>query len=178
MALRWYILHVYSGFEAKVSESILERAEKQNIRDKFDQILVPSEEVVEMKKGEKVSTERRFYPGYILIRMEMTDEAWHLVKDTPKVSDFLGSGSRPTPVPNKEAERVLERMKEGAEKPKMSIAFEVGEQVRVSDGPFASFNGVVEEIDEERARLKVSVTIFGRATPVELEFSQVEKSTD
>jgi transcription termination/antitermination protein NusG len=175
MAFRWYIVHVYSGFEKKVAQSIRELAAQQAMSDLFDEILVPMEEVVEVRRGQKVNAERKFFPGYVLVRMEMTDETYHLVKNTPKVTGFLGTGKKPQPIPDSEVERVHKAVQEGIERPKPSIVFEVGEQVRVADGPFASFNGTVEEIDEERARLKVAVTIFGRPTPVELEYGQVEK---
>ena len=175
MALRWYIVHAYSNFEKKVAESIREGAHAAGLDALFDQILVPTEKVVEVRRGRKVDTERKFFPGYVLVRMEMTDEAYHLIKNTPKVTGFLGSDMKPIPISDAEAERILSQVQEGVERPKPSITFDVGEQVRVSDGPFASFNGVVEEVDGERARLKVSVSIFGRATPVELEYGQVEK---
>src|SRR5579875_1768298 len=173
MTSRWYVIHVYSGFEKKVAAAIREQAAQKGLSDKFEEILVPTEEVVEAKRGAKVSSERKFFPGYVLIKMEMTDETWHLVKNTAKVTGFLGG--RGSPISDAEAARILNQVQEGVERPKPSITFEVGEQVRVCDGPFTSFNGLVEEVDEERARRKVAVSIFGRATPVELEYSQVEK---
>ena len=175
MAARWYVLHVYSGFEKKVAESILELAAQKGMADSFEQVLVPTEEVVEVRRGSKVNSERKFFPGYVLIKMDMSDETWHLVKTTPKVTGFLGARERPTPITEAEAQRILRQVTEGVEKPRSSISYEVGEQVRVIDGPFASFVGFVEESDDEKARLKVSVSIFGRSTPVELEYSQVEK---
>ena len=175
MAMRWYIVHAYSNFERKVAESIKERALAAGLSDLFEQVLVPMEEVVEMRRGRKVSSERKFFPGYVLVKMELNDQTYHLIKSTPKVTGFLGTENKPIPITEEEAGRILQQVQEGVERPKPSVTFEIGEQVRVADGPFASFNGLVEEVDEERARLKVAVSIFGRATPVELEYSQVEK---
>jgi transcriptional antiterminator NusG len=172
---RWYVLHVYSGFEKKIVESIREQSEKKGIGEHFEELLVPSEEVVEMRRGQKVNAERKFFPGYILMKMHLTDAAWSLVKNTPKVTGFLGGRGRPVPITEKEAYRILQQVQEGVDRPRPAITFDVGEQVRVNDGPFTSFNGFVEEIDEDKARLKVAVSIFGRSTPVELEYSQVEK---
>lgn len=175
MTARWYVIHVYSGFEGKVAQSIREQARQQGMEHLILDVQVPTEEVVRMRRGSKVSTERKFFPGYVLAKIEMTDESWHLIKNTPKVTGFLGGGGKPSPISEAEAERIMHQVKEGIDRPKPMITFEVGEQVRVADGPFSSFNGYVEEVDEEKARLKVAVSIFGRATPVELEYSQVEK---
>ncbi len=175
MAKRWYIVHAYSNFEKKVADAIRERAGQAGLDECFEEIVVPMEEVVEVRRGRKVATERKFFPGYVLVKMDMNDRAFLLIKNTPKVTGFLGADNKPQPITESEAQRILNQVKEGVERPKPSISFEVGEQVRVADGPFASFNGHVEEVDEERARLKVAVSIFGRATPVELEFAQVEK---
>ena len=172
---KWYIVHAYSNFEKKVAESIREQAKSQGLEDCFSEILVPTEDVVEIRRGRKVNAERKFFPGYVLVKMELTDQAYHLIKNTPKVTGFLGSGSKPMPVSEREVARIIGAIEEGVERPKPTITFEIGEQVKVTDGPFASFNGSVEDVDEERARLKVTVSIFGRATPVELEYSQVEK---
>ena len=173
--MRWYIVHAYSNFERKVAESIKERAAAAGLSDLFEQVLVPMEEVVEMRRGRKVSSERKFFPGYVLVKMALNDQTYHLIKSTPKVTGFLGTENKPIPITEEEAGRILQQVQEGVERPKPSVTFEIGEQVRVADGPFASFNGLVEEVDEERARLKVAVSIFGRATPVELEYAQVEK---
>lgn len=175
MAKRWYIIHVYSGFENKVAQSIMEQAEQKGMKELIEEVLVPTEEVMEVRRGKKINAERKFFPGYVLAHMDMTEEAYHLVKNTAKVTGFLGTGNTPSPIRQAEVDRIRTQVQEGIERPKPSIRFEIGEQVRVADGPFTSFNGVVEDIDEERARLKVAVSIFGRATPVELEYSQVEK---
>ncbi|WP_026789303.1 transcription termination/antitermination protein NusG [Pleomorphomonas oryzae] len=175
MAKRWYIVHAYSNFEKKVADSIKEQAQQRGLAHLFEQVLVPTESITEVRRGRKVSAERKFFPGYVLVRMDMTDEAYHLIKNTPKVTGFLGSDNKPVPIPDREAERIMNQVEVGVERPKPSVSFEIGEQVKVSDGPFASFSGLVEEVDEERSRLKVAVSIFGRATPVELEYGQVEK---
>ena len=176
MAKRWYVVHVYSGFEKKIAQQIKEQAAQKGLGDKFDEILVPSEEVTEVRRGQKVNAERKFFPGYVLVKMAMSDEAWHLVKDTPKVTGFLGNKNKPSPITEAEAQRIVNQVKEGVDKPrKPAVVFEIGEQVRVADGPFTSFLGSIEEVDEERGRVKVSVSIFGRSTPVELEYTQVEK---
>jgi transcriptional antiterminator NusG len=176
VAKHWYIVHVYSGFERKVAQSIREQATQADALEMFEEIMVPVEEVVEIRRGQKINAERKFFPGYVLVKMEMTDETYHLVKNTPKVTGFLGSAGKPSPITDAEAQRILRQVQEGIERPKPAIAFEIGEQVRVIDGPFTSFNGLVEDVDEERSRLKVAVSIFGRATPVELEYTQVEKA--
>ena len=176
MAKPGYVVHAYSGFEKKVAQSIKEQAIRKGLDHLIGDVLVPTEEVVEMRRGQKVSAERKFLPGYLLVNMDLTDQTWHLVRNTPKVTGFLGSGSKPMPIPDAEAERVMSQVQEGVERPRPSISFEIGETVRVADGPFTSFNGTVQEVDEERARLKVAVSIFGRATPVELEYTQVEKT--
>ncbi len=175
MAMRWYVLHVYSGFENKVAEAVVEKARQLGLEDRVDQILVPMEEIVEVRRGQKVNAERKFFPGYVLAKLDMNDEVWHLVKDTPKVTGFLGAGNKPSPITEKEANQLLKQIQEGVERPRRTILFDIGEEVKVAEGPFASFNGVVEDIDEEKGKIKVSVSIFGRATPVELDFSQVEK---
>jgi len=177
MTKRWYIVHAYSNFENKVAQSIKDQAAQRGLLDKFDEVMVPTEKVVEVRRGRKVDAERKFFPGYVLVKMAMSDEAWHLVKDTPKVTGFLGARNKPAPITEAEAQRIVNQVQEGVDKPRRpSITFEVGEQVRVADGPFTSFNGTVEEVDEERGRVKVSVSIFGRSTPVELEYTQVEKT--
>jgi transcriptional antiterminator NusG len=175
MAKRWYIVHAYTNFERKVADAIKERAKAAGLDSLFEEVMVPTEEVVEVKRGRKIQAERKFLPGYVLVKMEMTDPAFVLIKNTPKVTGFLGAENKPMPISDEEAMRILHQVQEGVERPKPSITFEIGEQVKVADGPFASFSGHVEEVDEERARVKVAVSIFGRPTPVELEFGQVEK---
>ncbi len=175
MTKRWYIVHAYTNFERKVAESITERAKQAGLEHLFEDIVVPTEDVIEIRRGRKVQAEKKFLPGYVLVKMEMTDPAFLLIKNTPKVTGFLGSDNKAMPISDEEAARILNQVEEGMDQPKSTITFEVGEQVQVSDGPFASFSGLVEEVDEERSRLKVTVSIFGRATPVELEYVQVDK---
>jgi transcriptional antiterminator NusG len=175
MAARWYIVHVYSGFEKRVATAIQEKVEAMNMGHVVEESSVPVEEVVELRRGRKVNSERKFFPGYVLVKAEMNEDAYHLVKNIPKVTGFLGAGGKPAPISDAEAERILHQVQEGIERPKPSIIFEIGEQVQVCDGPFTSFSGLVEDVDEERSRLKVAVSIFGRGTPVELEYAQVEK---
>ena len=177
MSMKWYVVHVYSGFEKKIAESLKEQAAKKGLADQFSDIMVPTEEVVEVRRGQKVNSERKFFPGYVLVNMELTDQSWHLVKDTPKVTGFLGGkGIKPVPISEAEANRLIKQVEEGFNQPRPLVRFEIGEQVKVVDGPFTSFNGMVEEVDDERARLKGAVSIFGRSTPVELDFAQVEKT--
>jgi transcriptional antiterminator NusG len=175
MALRWYVVNVYSGFEKKVAQALREQAVKKGLQELFDDILVPSEEVIEIRRGAKVNVEKNYFPGYVIVKMDLNDETWHLVRSTPKVSGFLGGRGKPSPISEAEVSRIMKQVQESIERPRHMVEFEVGEQVRVSDGPFATFNGIVEEVENEKSRLKVSVMIFGRPTPVELEFNQVEK---
>ena len=175
MSARWYIVHTYSNFEKKAAEEIKRQAQIQGLEDLIEDVMVPTEKIVEVRRGQRVSAERKFLPGYILVKVDLTDEAYHLIKNVPKVTGFLGQNNKPMPLRQNEVDRILSQVQEGAERPKSSITFEIGEQVRVADGPFTSFNGVIEEVDEDRSRVKVAVSIFGRATPVELEFTQVEK---
>ncbi len=176
MSMQWYVVHAYSGFEHQVKRSLAERIERYDMQDNFGEILVPVEEVVEMREGQKRRSERKFFPGYVLVKMEMSDDTWHLVKDCPKVLGFIGGSSdKPAPITEKEAQNILQRMQEGVDAPKPKVLFEPGEVVRVTDGPFNDFNGVVEEVNYEKSRMLVAVQIFGRSTPVELEFGQVEK---
>lgn len=175
MSQRWYILQVHSGFEKKVAQSIREQTLKKDLKEQISEVLVPTEEVIEVRSGRKINRERKFFPGYVMLKMTLTDDSWHLVKNTAKVSDFLGNRGTPIPISNKEAQHIMHQVQEGINHPKATILFDVGEEILVSDGPFASFNGIVEEVDEERERLKVSVSIFGRPTPVELEYTQIKK---
>src|SRR5690625_1453697 len=177
MSKRWYVVHVYSGMEKSVHKALLERIERAGLEDSFGRILIPSEEVVEIKDGKKSISERRIFPGYVLVEVDLTDETWHLVRDTNRVAGFVGgAGNRPTPISDKEVEKILSQMEEGVEKPRPKVLFEVGELGRVKEGPFADFTGNVEEVNYEKSKVRVSVTIFGRATPVELDFDQVEKT--
>ena len=173
---KWYIVHAYSNFEKKVAEALRDQAKSQGLEDKFSEILVPTEEVVEVRRGRKFNSERKFFPGYVLVKMELSDEAYHLVKNTPKVTGFLGSASKPQPVSEKEVQRIVGNVDAAVERPMPVLSFDIGEKVKITSGHFASFDGVVESVDQEHARLRVSVSIFGRATPVELEYAQVEKS--
>jgi transcription termination/antitermination protein NusG len=175
MSARWYIVHAYSNFEKKVADQILEKAKTKGLAHLIENVVVPTERIVELRRGRKIDVDRKFLPGYIMVRAEMTDAIHSLIKNTPKVTGFLGSDSRPVPIPDREAEQMMKQVQDGVERPKPSVRFEIGENVRVADGPFASFNGTVQDVDSERSRLKVEVSIFGRATPVELEFGQVEK---
>ena len=175
MSLRWYVVHVFSGSEKKVAEALKDQIEHKGMGELIKEVLVPTEEVIEVKRGVRVNSERKFFPGYILVQMDLDDDTWHFVKSQPRVSGFLGSKGKPIPITEKEAQQLLNQITEGIERPRASVVYEIGEQVRVSDGPFSSFNGMVEEVDEEKARLKVSVSIFGRSTPIDLEYSQVEK---
>ena len=177
MSKRWYVVHAYSGFEKSVQRALIDRVNRSGMQDSFGQILVPVEEVIEMRGGQKTVTERKFFPGYVLVEMEMNDESWHLVKSTPKVTGFVGgTANKPAPISEKEVEKIMQQMQEGVEKPRPKVLFEPGEVVRVKEGPFTDFHGSVEHVNYEKNRLRVSVTIFGRATPVELEFGQVEKA--
>ncbi len=177
MSKKWYVVHAYSGFEKSVQRALADRIQRQSMQDKFGQILVPVEEVVEMRAGQKSTSERKFFPGYVLVEMDMDEQSWHLVKNTPKVTGFVGgTATKPTPISEKEVQNILQQIQDGVEKPRPKVLFEVGEAVRVKDGPFVEFIGNVEDVNYDKSKLRVSVTIFGRSTPVELEFSQVEKA--
>ena len=173
---RWYVLHAYSGYEKKVADSIVEQASKLGISDQIEEVSVPTQNIVEVKRGVRVNSERKIFPGYILIKMNLSEDTWHIIKNTPKLSGFLGTKGKPIPISNAEAKRISQQVIDGVEKSRPSVIYDVGEQVKVIDGPFASFNGEIQEIDEEKARLRVAVSIFGRSTPVELEYTQVEKA--
>ena len=175
MKMKWYVVHIYSGYEKRVKETIEEQVKTKKMSEFIEEVLVPTEEILEIRKGSKVKTEKKFFPGYILVKMMMTDESWHFIKSQPKVTNFLGTKGRPVAISDKEAKRLIDQISEVLESPRSNVIFEIGEEVRVSDGPFQSFNGLVEEIDEDKSRLKVTVSIFGRSTPVDLEFTQVEK---
>jgi transcription termination/antitermination protein NusG len=176
MAMRWYIVHAYSGFEKKVAQTIREQAAQKGLTEKFEDVVVPTEEVTEIRRGKKTQSERKFFPGYVLVKMDLNDETWHLVKTTPKVTGFLGGSGKPQPIPDREAEAIFAQARSAAEGGRPLISYEIGESVKIKEGPFEGFNGVVEEVDDEKSKVKVSVSIFGRATPVELDFSQVEKA--
>ena len=175
MVKQWYVIHVYSGYERKIAQQITEQAEVKGLSAYFESVLVPSENVIEIRRGQKVSSEQKFFPGYVLVKMDLIDDAWHLVKNTPKVTGFLGSKTKPSPISEQEANRILKQSQEGVSRLKPAVFYQIGEQIRVSEGPFASFSGTIEDVDEDKGRVKVSVSIFGRSTPVELEYSQVEK---
>ena len=175
MAARWYIIHAHSGFEKKVAQSLQEQFAQHGLAEKLEEVVVPTEEVVEMRRGKKVAAERKFFPGYVMVKMDLNDQTWHMVKNTQKVTGFLGGGAKPQPIPQREVDRIFDQIKEGIEKPRSRVMYEVGENVKVIDGPFESFVGIVEDVDEDKSRLKVSVSIFGRSTPVDLEFTQVAK---
>ena len=176
MSMRWYVVHVFSGSEKRMAQSIMEQAEQNGLQDLISEVLVPTEEVVEVRRGTKVNAEKKFFPGYVLVKMELNDASWSLVQSQPRVTGFLGGKGKPVPITNQEAERLIKQIDEGVDRPRSALSFDIGEEVRVTEGPFQSFNGIVEEADDEKERLKVSVSIFGRSTPVELEYSQVEKS--
>tara|TARA_Y100000589_G_C26814357_1_gene491220 strand:+ start:50 stop:580 length:531 start_codon:yes stop_codon:yes gene_type:complete len=176
MSMRWYVVHVFSGSEKRMAQSIMEQAEQNGLQDLIAEVLVPTEEVVEVRRGTKVNAEKKFFPGYVLVKMELNDASWSLVQSQPRVTGFLGGKGKPVPITNQEAERLIKQIDEGVDRPRSALSFDIGEEVRVTEGPFQSFNGIVEEADDEKERLKVSVSIFGRSTPVELEYSQVEKS--